>query len=80
MEERYIKKIISLFIVISMFIGFIPASVFASENSKTYTYDNYTVEYAITNSWDNSQNISITIENTGDTLIENWMLSYDFFC
>ena len=73
------RRIMSILLTVLMIIGLMPNELNAEEiSNKVYEYDNYTAEYTITDSWDNSQNISITIENTGDTLIENWMLSYDF--
>lgn len=45
----------------------------------TYNYDDYKIEYSVATSWENSETIIITITNTGDSTIENWMLAYDDF-
>jgi hypothetical protein len=49
-------------------------------SSSFFEYDGYTVDYAITNSWNNGQenDVKVTITNTGQNVIENWMLAYDF--
>ena len=59
----------------------IPIKANAEEVSvKLYKYDTYTIKYEVANEWENSQNISIVVTNTSNEPIENWMLSYDFFC
>lgn len=55
-----------------------PFSAFADEEtSQTYTYDGYEVSYDVTNSWGNTEIVSVTLSNTGDSAIENWMLYFD---
>ena len=72
-------RILNILIVFAIVIGFLPQNAFAiEERSKIYTYDNYTVDYNITDSWDDTQNITISITNTSYEPIENWMLAYDF--
>lgn len=52
--------------------------VFADESTaKTFVYDDYTVTYDVTNSWGNTEVISVTLSNTSDSAIENWMLYFD---
>ncbi|MBQ8513902.1 MAG: cellulose binding domain-containing protein [Ruminococcus sp.] len=57
----------------------LPLSAFAdNEESYTYVYDGYTIDYDIVDSWgENNQNVSVTITNAGAETIENWMLAYD---
>lgn len=79
-----IKKIFSAFVGMAMAANALitmPFSAFADEEttSRTYIYDDYEISYDITNSWGNTEKISVTISNTGDSTIENWMLSYDDF-
>ena len=72
-------RILNIFIVLAIVIGFLPQKAFAvEEKSRTYIYDNYTVDYYITDSWFDTQNITIFVTNMGDEPIENWMLAYDF--
>ena len=72
-------KILNIFVVFAIIISFLPLNAFAIEKkNKTYTYDNYTVDYNITDSWDDTQNITVYVTNTGYEPIENWMLAYDF--
>ena len=52
-----------------------PISAFADEEtSHTYKYDGYEVSYDVTNAWGNTEVVSVTLSNTGDSTIENWML------
>lgn len=78
-----IKKIFSALVGTAMAANVfmtMPFSAFADEeSSRTYTYDGYEVSYDVTNSWGNTEKISVTISNTGDSTIENWMLAYDDF-
>lgn len=79
-----VKKIFSAFVGMAMAANVfmtMPFSAFAGEEttSRTYIYDDYEISYDITNSWGNTEKISVTISNTGDSTIENWMLSYDDF-
>ena len=75
------KKIFSIFASVVMVCNaliIVPFSSFANEeNICTYTYDNYQVSYDITNSWGNTKSISVTLSNTSDSTIENWMLYFD---
>ena len=55
-----------------------PISSFADEEtSHTYTYDGYEVSYDVTNAWGNTEVVSVTLSNTGDSAIENWMLYFE---
>ncbi len=73
------RKIINLLMVFIVLLNLIPVTVFAeNENVKTYGQNGYTINYEIVNSWGNSQNITVTIKNTGTETIDNWMLEYDF--
>lgn len=65
--------------VFAVLLSIIPNIAYAEDlNSKTYTQDGYTIDYAVVNSWGNSQNVTVTIKNTGTEAIDNWMLEYDF--
>ena len=76
-----VKKIFSTFVGVAMaanaFIT-MPISAFADEEtSHTYTYDGYEVSYDVTNAWGNTEVVSVTLSNTGDSTIENWMLYFE---
>ena len=72
------KKIVSLILSMAMLIGIITiAPVYANPN-QTLVYDDYTVDYIVNSTWGDTQSINITVTNTGDETIENWMLAYDF--
>ncbi len=72
------KQFLSIMLTIVIIFNLFPLTVFAEDTNKTYIYDNYIIEYNIVSSWENNQNIEITITNTSEETIENWMLSYDF--
>ncbi|MGN0630824.1 MAG: cellulose binding domain-containing protein [Ruminococcus sp.] len=52
--------------------------VFADETDPAiFDYDGYSVSCSVTNSWNNTEIISVTLTNTSDITIENWMLYFD---
>lgn len=59
----------------TMSSGFVTS---AEENTEqSYTYDDYDVLYQVTNLWGDTEVVSITLTNTGEDAIENWMLYFD---
>ena len=59
-------RILNIFIVLAMVISFLPQKALAiEEKNKTYIYDNFTVDYNITDNWADTQNITIYVTNTG---------------
>ena len=73
------KRVLSGFLSVVMVLSTIPiASVNAVEsNSASFNYDGYAVSYNVTDSWDNTEIVSVTITNTSEAPIENWMLYFD---
>jgi hypothetical protein len=49
------------------------------EPAAVFVHDGYTIEYTIMSESGNSQEIEVTIINTGTEVIENWMLAYNRF-
>lgn len=77
--KRCFSSLIGVAMALNMFVA-MPFTVAAEEpTSRTYTYDDYEVTYNVTNSWGDTETVSITLTNTGDEIIENWMLTYDDF-
>ena len=76
-----VKKMFSAFVGMAMTVNALmtmPFSAFADEETgHTYTYDGYEVSYDVTNAWGNTEVVSVTLSNTGDSTIENWMLYFD---
>ncbi|MGN0608673.1 MAG: S8 family serine peptidase [Oscillospiraceae bacterium] len=73
------KRLICILMTVALLLGIMPGGIYAEEsNLRSYIYDGYTIDYEVADVWDNSQNISVTIKNTGTEAIENWMLAYDF--
>lgn len=73
--NRIIAGSLSLAIVSSMTSVF-PAFAEVTE-SADFVYDDYSVSYNVTNAWGNTEKVSITLTNTGEKPIENWMLYFD---
>ena len=73
--NRIIAGSLSLAIVSSMTSVF-PAFAEVTE-SADFVYDDYSVSYNVTNAWGNTEKVSITLTNTGENPIENWMLYFD---
>ncbi len=73
--NRIIADSLSLVMASSMMSAF-PA--FAEETkSADFVYDDYSVSYNVTDSWGSTEKVSITLTNTGENPIENWMLYFD---
>lgn len=74
--KRVISGLVGVAIAASMFTS-MPFSVFAEDktetNNQTYVYDDYEVSYQVTNSWGDTEVVSVTLSNTGDNTIEDWM-------
>ncbi len=74
-----LKKMVSALLGVTMVANMaliMPA--FADETTGcTYAYDGYEVTYDVTNSWGVTEMVSITLSNTSDETIENWMLYFD---
>lgn len=71
MEEFKVKKLFNnLLVAFLAFSLLLPLTVYSDyPEVKVYIHDNYSIEYKIMNSWDNAQNVNVTISNTGDDSI-----------
>lgn len=49
----------------------------ATGDSRTFVYDDYEIIYNVTNSWADTEAVTVNITNTGDETIENWMLYFE---
>ena len=72
--NRIIASSLSLAMISSMTSVF-PAFAETIENTY-FVYDNYSVSYNVTDSWGSTEKVSITLTNTGENPIENWMLYF----
>lgn len=70
-----IASLLSLAMSLSMMSTF-PAFAEQAE-SANFVYDDYSVSYNVTNSWGDTDVVNITLTNTGETPIENWMLYFE---
>ncbi len=76
-----LKKMLSTLLSVTMVANMaLSMPVFAEETAdRIYVYDDYEITYDVTNSWGDTEKVSITLLNTGDETIENWMLAYEGF-
>ncbi len=81
---RRFKQSVSAVLAAAMSLSVFPSVPAAAENGSasvidktTYTYDDYYVEYYVTDAWSGSQNVELTVYNTGEDSILNWALKYD---
>lgn len=66
--------------VVCNFVAGMPLAAFAAETAEySFAHENYTVSYNVNDSWNQNGQVSVTITNTGESTIENWMLVYDDF-
>ncbi len=74
-----LKKMVSALLSVTMVANMaLSMPAFADEATGcTYAYDGYEITYDVTNSWGVTEKVSITLSNTGDETIENWMLYFD---
>ncbi len=75
---KKIRKTISLVIAAAMSVSMMTSIPVSAEiGNKTYEYEDYSVNYSVTNEWDGAQTVEVTISNTGSSSILNWSLKYD---
>ncbi len=74
------KKIIASSLAAALLmqsVAALPVSAESEVVALSYVYDDYEITYDVTNSWGDTEVVSITITNTGEETIENWMLYFD---
>lgn len=74
------KKIIASTLVAAILlqsVSALPAAAEETTATQNYVYDDYQIAYEVTNSWGTTQMVALTLSNTGDNTIENWMLYFD---
>ena len=79
---KKIIKIWSLYLIAWVFIfGQPEEDVFAEStamlNSMEYETEDYVVRTIVEEKWENKQKLTVIIENVGDTIIDNWSVSFD---
>lgn len=78
-----VKKLFTALICSAFAMNTLGLSAFsasaATGDSRTFVYDDYEIAYNVTNSWGNTEAVTVSITNTGNETIENWMLAYDDF-
>ena len=79
---KKIIKIWSLYLIAWVFIfGQPEEDVFAEStamlNSMEYETEDYVVRTIVEEKWENKQKLTVIIENVGETIIDNWSVSFD---
>ena len=79
-KRRLLMLILAVVMAITS-IGIVPTSLYAKTKEEkkqevNYVGDGYTVNFKITSSWDGAFNANVTVKNTGDTVIDNWAMSF----
>lgn len=85
------KKLLSFMLVLTIISSCFKFSVYAQEIEEQghlnwdgittefyYVGYNYTVTFLLKDHWDGGYNINVRIENTGNTIIDNWMLETEY--
>ena len=76
MKRRMFASLLSAALLVQS-LGVFPASAEETNSVQNFVYDDYEVSYQVTNSWGDTEVVSITLSNTGDSTIEDWMLYFD---
>lgn len=76
MKRRMFASLLSAALLVQSF-GVFPASAEETNSVQNFVYDDYEVSYQVTNSWGDTEVVSITLSNTGDSTIEDWILYFD---
>ena len=72
------KKALAVLASITVAANIPAMSAFAAAgDSASFQFDGYNVDYRVTNSWGNTDIVSLTVTNTGDEPIEDWMLYFN---
>ncbi len=75
---KRLKKSVSAILAAAMSLSLFTAIPVSAEiGTTTYNYDGYSIDYNVSNEWDGTQIVDITVSNTGDESILNWALKYD---
>ena len=78
-KTKVFNRFLSLVLIVALFVGMIPESVYAgnqktSKISKEYTQGDFVYTYTVESSWGNSVSATIDVKNQGDKSINNWQL------
>ena len=76
MKRRMFASLLSAALLVQS-LGVFPASAEETNSVQNFVYDDYEVSYQVTNSWGDTEVVSVTLSNTGDNTIEDWMLYFD---
>ncbi|MDE6678116.1 MAG: cellulose binding domain-containing protein, partial [Ruminococcus sp.] len=68
---------VSLAMIMSASMLSVLPTVAVESDTANFVYDDYSVSYNVTNSWGNTKVVAVTLTNTGDEPIENWMMYFN---
>ncbi|MBQ6944069.1 MAG: cellulose binding domain-containing protein [Ruminococcus sp.] len=76
--DKRVYRLTSIIIIFFMCISiFVTIPINASVYTNVTEYENYCVEYFVTNEWDGYQNIEIELTNISDKPLYNWALGFN---
>lgn len=77
--RQKLKRMLSAMLALTMTTSMMSSMpvMAADETVRTYSGVGYEVKYDVTGGWGNTQNIQVTLTNTGDEPLLNWALMYD---
>lgn len=79
-KKKTFRKTLSLLTAATLCCSALNFNAFATGNTNDSIVTDYVfdVDYQIINEWEDTKQIAINITNTGDNVIEQWALQYDF--
>lgn len=90
MKKKW-NKALSFMLILTIILGCFDIPVYGQEMEEQgylnwdgmtteicYVGNNYTVTFLLKDHWDGGYNIDVRIENTGNTIIDNWMLETEY--
>jgi|GEM_PF-4850576 len=76
------NKILSITLILAFIFTYIPLNVFAAEKTENsfekFIGHGFEVEFKVISDWGSGFNGKIILINTGEEMIENWSLTFDF--
>lgn len=77
--KKGIRKILSGSLSVAFMATSLPnLQVHASNSaSQTFNFNGYSITYEVENSWGNTEAVNVTLTNTGESTIEDWMLYFN---
>jgi hypothetical protein len=66
---------LAIMLIFNIGIG-VDLPVFA-DSTKTYSYENFTIDYTVKTEWTGSQDIGVTVTNTSEEPLQGWAFEFE---